>query len=690
MKKKLIILPVLAALFTACTNDELVVDENKVQRTEEEGAITFDAYLNRAVTRAGKPGILKTSTSSATEASLQNEGFGVFAYYTDGGIYTENAIPNFMYNQQVNYNTTTTYWEYTPIKYWPNEFGSSAVSMGVDRVTFFAYAPYVGVEPSTGLLTGYYDDTDVSLSTETGITALTRNGKAGDPYVRYVGAFDPANCVDLCYGVAAGAYTSSVGALDGANSIEAGKPYINVAKPQVNGKLDFNFKHALAKLNVQVDADVDILAHATLPNLNNNTRVWVRAITFDGIAQRGYLNLNNGVWYDAIDNNRISHGSVTIHDGRHDGAEALADDSYEIPIGLNPALVQSGAYTTTPGTTTNGAPKYEIGDDFSTTSGVTATPQPLFGEASHDLLVIPSNEPLRVTIVYDVETADATLPKFLSDGVTRGSTVENKITKSITVSGNPLKLEAGNAYTVKLHLGMTSVKFEAEVSGWQEPVVDADGTWLPENCPVVTASASPYNTASATVPADATSFTFKVKGLKASETVNNTYTNVTGDASGTSTTEGTYMATVTLTDNTETTKKTGTAQVVGSTSTKGAIFTIIQAPHALGLGAYNSTPNDLTPVGDLYTLTDNVYVFKLSSGATGHTDWSSDEVKVYDGGTELTGGVNYSLDTTTGEINLSTYMSSIGGGSKTFTIKVKSGDALEETIKVKVTKVVSP
>lgn len=684
MKKKLLILPILAALLVACTGDELVVSENPGQETKEDGAIAFDAYLNRTVTRAGLVGGIELP-----QLQLEEGGFGVFAYYADGDLYSENAIPNFMYNQQVTYNTTDpAHWEYSPIKYWPNEFGTSAVSMGVDRVTFFAYAPYVGVDPATGqLTTTYYDNSTPEKSTETGITALTRNSKTGDPYVRYVGAFDPAKCVDLCYGVAAAAYSSSaagVGATDGANNIAEGKPYIDVAKPQtgVSGQLAFNFKHALAKLNVQVDADVDVVGHSVVDALDNNTRIWVRSITFDGIAQRGYLNLNNGVWYDVIDNNRISHASVTIHDGRHDGAEALAGDSYETPTGFNPKLVQSGVYTTTPGTNVNGAPKYDIGADFSTTSGVTATPQPLFGETSHDLLVIPSNEPLRVTIVYDVETADATLPKFLSDGVTRGSTVENKITKVITLGSDPLKLEAGKAYNISLHLGMTSVKFDAAVSNWEDkgPVDD----YLPANLPLYTA-ADP-GAATITVPAATTAYQFGVKGFASNETVTSTgkadspvtATSVEGDKANAG---GLAVVNATIDENTTVKDKPTPAAITVDGSTKRLVVELIQKAAPLGLSVTSTAING----------SKNIVLSATATGAWS-TAWSTEvatpdntansSIIVYKNGTRLTynsptpGTDEFKWDAASHTIVL-------GENATTgdlFRITVKAGDAAAETV----------
>ena len=682
MKKKLFVLPVLAALFTACTNDELVVEENKVQQNEQDGAIAFDAYLNRAVTRAGKPGNMTLESSASGDVKLKDEGFGVFAYYTDGGIYSESAIPNFMYNQMVKYEGG---WKYSPIKYWPNEFGTSAISMGVDRVTFFAYAPYVTVEPSTGLLTSHYDGTSVEKSTETGITGVTRNGKAGDPYVRYVGAFDPANCVDLCYGVAAEAFSSAVGAGDGANDISAGDPFLNVAKPDVASKLKFNFKHALAQLNVQVDADVDVAVHNEDNTLEGNTRVWVRSITFDGVSQRGYLNLHTGVWYETIDNSKISHASVTVHDGRRDGAEALAQDTYETPIGLNTDLIQSAAYTTAT-KEVNGLTVYN-GITAPTQSGVIEKPKNLFS-GSNLLLVVPANEQLRVTIVYDVETADATLPKFLSDGATRGSTVENKITKVITVGGDPLKLESGKKYNISLHLGMTSVKFEANVSDWQ----DADGAeeYFPANLPTYSAAAASQNKkVSVTLPAIAVSpYQFAVNGFTGNEAVTAgspvlpiTVVSITDGAAtdNVANSGGVAIVEATYGDNNTVKNKIADAIVLtGGTSGNKLTVSVTQKAAPLGLKVLEANQK---------ISGDNGIV--LESSAT--VDWTSDlgevnntdasSVIVYKNGTTLTYNASPSADGQfkwDGSDHKIVLFTPATAGD-VYTITVKAGDAAAET-----------
>ena len=665
MKKTICMLPALALLmFAACSSEDAVTKDNTAQLNEtSENAIGFDAYLNRTTTRAGKPGILTTSNTTSPNISLQasDVGFGVFGYYANGDLYSENATPNFMYNQWVKYDGD---WKYEPIKYWPNEFGSSAISTGVDRVTFFAYAPYVGVDPTTGQLTSTY----TGNQTTTGITSLTRNGKTGDPYVRYVGAFNPANCVDLCYGVAAADYKSLIGASDGANNVNKGEPYLNVAKPEINSKIYFDFKHALAKLTVQIDADVDVAAHAdgTAPDeLDNKTRIWVRSITFDGIAQRGYLNLNSGMWYEVMDNNKISHASVTIYDGRRDGAEATADDSYESPIGFNDALIQSETYSPTTSETTNGVTYYSnLG---LTKTGVTASYQNLFGDAANgSLLVIPANEQLKVTIVYDVETADATLPTYLSDGVTKGSTIENKITKNITLGGTALKLESGKAYTLNLHLGMNSVKFDAMVSGWETNAnSDAD---LPANVPIYAAT-KPVTAFTPTISSAAQAFEFKISGLDASEAVTATPTSGTDISALTqnaANASGVAYESITVTENKTVNDRNITSITWKGSSEKGVQLTLKQQAHPLEL-----------KLGYWYGDKD---IF-LESPAT--VDWtpSTGDIKtitIYKNGAPLTYTTDYNYVPNSSRCQITLATAATAGD--VFNVTIQAGNAEPETV----------
>ena len=403
--------PILAAsalmMLAACTStDESVNDELK---NAEPQPVTFGTYVNQSVTRAGTAGDITTTALLGTAG-----GFGVFGYYSDNVEYSGNLVPNFMYNQQVTYSASA--WTYTPIKYWPNEFGSSAASEGIDKLSFFAYAPFVAVTPSTGYATG---------STTDNITQLTRNTATGDPMVKYI-VNTSGDGVDLLWGV---------------NS--SGLPYLNqsrTAGTTSDDKITFTFKHALAKLTATIATDNSIDA---------NSKVYVRSITITGFAAKGMLNLNNitantPLWlsYDGAD---PTFEGLTFNDGRKDGREGMADGAQanEKNQLLNSTIIQTNTAT---GGVTN-----SVANLFSTT----------------DLYVIPSGgtENVDVTIVYDVETEDANLSTKLSDGSTPGSSIENRITKT-AVFGASTGFVAGNAYTINITLGMKQVQLNATVETW--------------------------------------------------------------------------------------------------------------------------------------------------------------------------------------------------------------------------------
>ena len=443
---------IVIALLPSCKG---TVDSPDKPVNADPSAVGFNVYMNRGLqSKAGWGGVL---TLDDLKDGTKANGFGVFAYYGNGALYNETSKPDFMYDQQVTYNTTNNVWGYSPVKYWPNEFGEAASSEAADRLTFFAYAPFADVTPSTGVVTG---------DATSGIIGMSRNISAGDPVVMYSSSLTPGAGVDLCWGVAAEAFTSSV---DGDNNnVAAGYPFLNVIKPKTGDHLKFEFNHALAQLNVQIDADIDEVA------ADGKTKIYVRSVTFNGFSMRGSLNLNSNttdgpIWYDISGTGKLKREPVTVYDGRTDGMEGVstASDLSEKPANLNPVIVQDKPY-----------------GDAGLKAGVTTTAVNLFnGAADAPVMVIPTpGVPVTVTIVYDVETEDNRLTGYLSDGVTHGSRVENKITKNITTTQGNMILSAGKKYVVKLHLGLTSVKFDADVAVWDDTTYpDPVDVNLPDN-----------------------------------------------------------------------------------------------------------------------------------------------------------------------------------------------------------------
>ena len=462
MKMKYLMTALLVAMLAGCaSSDDQELQKEPTGQTAERGKteVSFSAYADRGVTRSGWAGSL--DITQLQETQLNGGGFGVFAYYTDLKKYDQTYVPNFMYNQGVFYNNVSTNWEYTPVMYWPNEYGSFAQSDDEDKVTFFAYAPYV---KHTSAASGSVEDATY------GITGFSRNTAAGDPLVKYIASFEAAKSVDLCWAVV-GSSETSWGKIQGggAQAMTAGLPWLDVEHPQsTTQKMKFTFKHALAQLNVQIDADPDITSHNETSAIADYNKVYVRSISFTGIAMQGALNLNNSEpnkaqWLDYSGTTDLAYGqSITIKDGRRDGREgtAGAEASNEVS-GLNPEIVQNSTATT----------------------GVTHTLQNLFDGAAltTPVYVIPTGEAMTVTIVYDVETENPLLSGYLSDGVTHGISVENKITKTIAFNDvEGLGMESGKKYTLKLHLGMNSVKFNADIEPWDDTNYNGNG-WLPGN-----------------------------------------------------------------------------------------------------------------------------------------------------------------------------------------------------------------
>ena len=418
-----------ALMAAACTGVEDEVGAE--QQTAEPQMVDFGAYLQRGTTRAGTAGTLTTNGGGSGEVSLKTAGFGVIGYSTDKATYSSLAMPNFMYNQQVTYDGVSAAWTYSPVKYWPNAAYGSYLS-------FFAYAPFAEVTPITGLATANGD---------VGIGALTSTETAGDPKVRYYVSLTPSECVDLCWA----------------------NPQKNLLKSAVDSRVTFSFHHALASLNVQIAIDVDDDGA-----LDANTRIWVRQVAFDGFDMSGMLNLaseSEPTWSDVLGGPQLGIASVTVHDGRRNGREGAQASTTERPLGLNPQLVQSAIYTTSPSLTT-------------TTTGVTSVAQNLFNDelsATSPVLVIPTGAPMVVSIVYDIETYDPLLASnYLSDGRTNGRTIENTITAIVTTDGDtPLVMEAGKRYTVNLTLGLNSVKASASVGAWGDS--SEGGGDLPDN-----------------------------------------------------------------------------------------------------------------------------------------------------------------------------------------------------------------
>ena len=444
--KKILLFAATAALFAACTSDEATVPEVAQEAPQ---AVAFDTYTP-AATKAGLKDVMTTST-------LQSGGFGVFAQYSNDGNYANTTSPsNFMWNQKVAYSASA--WTYTPLKFWPNETKSdsqtsdgAATSTATDKLSFFAYAPYVA--NATGNYKGQLDgptyggDPAINNSNITtnggGIEAIIANDATGkDPWVRYTIATKPSQSVDLLWGVAPAGGLSyetvnpNYGALGATLKVEQGMPLVNLIKPAKDQKIKFLFQHALARLGLTVVAAYDQIAPGGSPSATTKIAVESVVITettaTKQLATTASLNLNNTTAFRSLWTDQDGIGTLNLTIDNASGGE------------LNPNI----AYDTNASTT------FSKGGSW---TGVTTSETPVIADNKYFML-IPNhaNTQLQVVITYYVITADAAV----SDGY---SQVKNVITKKVTIPN----LTNNKAYNLKLILGLTSVKLDAEVADWE-------------------------------------------------------------------------------------------------------------------------------------------------------------------------------------------------------------------------------
>lgn len=163
---------------------------------------------------------------------------GVFAYFTNGAFSESSSTPNFMYNQQVERQADGS-WTYSPVKYWPGN--------ATEKLSFFAYAPYVDETVSGGSNPSFSGNTD-----------------SGYPMLTYTVPVAEADQTDLLTSV----------------------PLINQTYERTSGSVKFAMKHALTKVNVSIKSEVGI--KVTALSINNVPATATLTFTDSGFAWGSY------------------------------------------------------------------------------------------------------------------------------------------------------------------------------------------------------------------------------------------------------------------------------------------------------------------------------------------------------------------------------------------------------------------
>lgn len=474
MKKNLLFAAALLLTLASCSSDNDLSNTSTPLNQQEQVPVSFGTYLGRqASTRSGYQGGMTTELLQSTSTT---NSFGVFAYYTKDEDYSTSAKPDFMYNQQITYSGSI--WSYTPIKYWPNDFASTAVdnqspaatgSGGHGRISFFAYAPYVyvttnssngtlGKEASASDTGGYEKNASQKGSTEVGITDISANTATGDPIITYkLNNANPNNNVDLLWGTAGtsktptsyyntagtqvtGKNTSIVSSTDESTSYYY-QVWKDCTKQGSTSNINFNFIHALAKIgNITLAMDPN---NGSTSNTGGTgsfgntatlgyTNVTVQNITIKYTGKdAGNFNLATGAWTPTGSN---EEKTITLNSNTLLNSNVFHDNSSE------PA-----AFTSLPTGVTG------VKASPSTTDALPSTNPPL-------LYFLPTSTDftMTVTITYTLRTYDPNLNQGWS-------VVPQTISKNITITGG---LGINKNYTLNILLGIEDVNFTATVSDW--------------------------------------------------------------------------------------------------------------------------------------------------------------------------------------------------------------------------------
>lgn len=323
-----------ALTMTGCSNDEI----NAPQQSQGNNAIEFSTYLGR-----NAQGSRGTETNDASIKS-ENGGFGVLAYYTEQANFAETNKPNFMWNQNVTYSNSA--WSYAPVKYWPTKGG--------DKVSFFAYAPYVASGNANGIV-------------------LSGNSATGTPTATITLPDDLSQTIDF---VAA---------------VQMNKTHDNAEN--ANNNVRFTLKHEMTRVKVQAKLDKSVY-NTDASNTQNKTFVVIKDVKFN----------NNLKFY------KSGIYTFSTDDSKRGKWAPVTNDSKTTSLDLNKAMEAETIKA-------NGAKSGNYKTGIQGVRLVDTTEKALFKNKEYLYLIpvpINSGDGSTATIEYDIVTEDSNLVKGYS------------------------------------------------------------------------------------------------------------------------------------------------------------------------------------------------------------------------------------------------------------------------------------
>ena len=239
-------------------------------------------------------------------------------------------------------------------------------------------------------------------------------------------------------------------------AISDGTDYVAVAEPVVSGKqgvedkVKFTFAHMMSKIGFKVEAVIDEMesnhtedadgkedetTDATTEAIANKTQIVVTKVKMSGVlAQAGTMTWQKNDEDDTYD------WSLTT-------TENTESKDYEL---ISTNFANRGSYTS--------KWDYQSSSIAESVAGqlVTIEKVQLNNENSY-FMVIPQTVDITMQVEYHVITEDGNLAGGYSN-----------VKNTVTTEPFNFTFERGKAYNFVLHLGLTSVKFDAQVSDWED------------------------------------------------------------------------------------------------------------------------------------------------------------------------------------------------------------------------------
>ncbi len=416
---------IIGLLLASCSSS----DDAIIEQPANENAIVL------GVKEVVSPVTRSQHTGSMDFTQLTTTGFGVYGYEgADAYNYSSSSFGLFPPNTHVTFVTDGTApttsldipgsWKYT-------ETSSGLKEWNKDKkYTFFAYAPYMSVGEG-------------SYGTNPGINAISTG--SGDPTISYTVAEDPAESVDLLWGVRTDTKEKS------------GLPWIDLQQGQTNSAVLFTFYHALCALGVHAQVlvdqenrltDLEDRSHLGTIGDPNGCKVTLKSITITPI---GLPNANPVVAAT------LFHKSAKLNLNNTTAHQPLWQDH----SGTISSLVLEG-------TKLNTALSDPTPADASNYSVMTNASVPGVTESANTQTVIAGDK-LFMHIPQDAQDYTVAIEYFLTYKTETGYHRE-LLTGTAKVKN--LELVAGVKYYLNLVFGLTTFKLNVTATDWEGEILN--------------------------------------------------------------------------------------------------------------------------------------------------------------------------------------------------------------------------